>query len=136
MTNIDIDSDNDSFKNIPNVSNNILFGLFIQFTYTIFFTAYIDFNNIYNLLSIVSGIIGSKYQQIILIYFYIASSIFSNFYKYYLLSNNYSQYITILYGMDLFLTDYYLVKINQLKNSINRFRLKHTIIVYDETHNV
>jgi hypothetical protein len=128
--------DSDSFKEIPSVSNNILLGLFFQFIYTTLFIIYIDFNNIYVLLSILSGIIGSKYQKIYFIYIYMTMSIFSNFYKYYLLSDNYSQFITVIYGMDLFLTDYYLVKINQLKNSINHFRLKHTIVVYDETHNV
>ncbi len=134
---MNIDNQNDSYKDLPKVSDLMLFGLYSHFIYIIYISFY-DYNNLLILLPIISGYFGLVNQYVYLINFYIYGTLLSNIYRFIYLVNYlsidekdtlFNQLISIIYGFELFITEYFINNVFKFRKRIEIYKQKHTIYV-------
>ncbi len=141
---MNIDNQNDSYKDLPKVSDLMLFGLYSHFIYIIYISFY-DYNNLLILLPIISGYFGLVNQYVYLINFYIYGTLLSNIYRFIYLVNYlsidekdtlFNQLISIIYGFELFITEYFINNVFKFRKRIEIYKQKHTIYVVSNDNNV
>ncbi len=138
------DNQNDSYKDLPKVSDLMLFGLYSHSIYIIYLSFY-DYNNLLILLPIISGYFGLVYQYVYLINFYIYGTLLSNIYRFIYLVNYlsidekdtlFNQLISIIFGFELFITEYFINNVFKFRKRIEIYKQKHTIYVVSNDNNV